>query len=174
MQCIKNIAHATAITLATTFAASANETSPYNCTVQSEVAQRGVASLYGDKFQGRLTKTEERFDQRKLTAATNTFPMGSFFEVTNLQNGQTVIVKGNDTGSFDNPQYDTKQFLEDFGPEYQKRVVDLSKAAAETLGYDDGLVPVEIRLCETTSPYAVDKSPRPKERPLRIPTQNLG
>src|SRR5215210_8845371 len=78
----------------------------------------GVASYYHSKFQGRITASGELYDQDKLTAAHNRLPLGTRIKVTNLRNKRTVIVKVNDRLHHRN-----------------KRLVDLSRAAATKLGY---------------------------------------
>jgi rare lipoprotein A len=78
----------------------------------------GVASYYHPKFQGRVTASGERYDQDKMTAAHNRLPMGTMIKVTNLRNKRSVIVKVNDRLHHRN-----------------KRLVDLSRAAAVKLGY---------------------------------------
>ena len=85
-------------------------------------AQSGVASYYGP----RLTANGEEFDPSKMTAAHRTLPFGTMVKVTNLRNGRSVTVRINDRGPF-----------------VGKRVIDLTPAAAEALGFD-GLAPVEI------------------------------
>jgi len=77
----------------------------------------GQASYYSDKFNGRKTASGEIFSQKKLTAACNKLPLGTRIKVTNISNGDTVIVKVNDR----------------LHPK-MKRVVDLSKAAAKKIG----------------------------------------
>jgi rare lipoprotein A len=84
--------------------------------VQSEILY-GQASYYSDKFNGRKTASGEIFNQKKLTAACNKLPLGTWIKVTNLQNGDSVIVKVNDR----------------MHPK-MNRVVDLSKAAAKKIG----------------------------------------
>lgn len=78
----------------------------------------GVASYYHSKFQGRITASGELYDQDKLSAAHNRLPMGTKIKVTNLRNKRTVIVKVNDRLHHRN-----------------KRLVDLSRAAASKLGF---------------------------------------
>ena len=78
----------------------------------------GTASFYHDKFNGRQTANGEIFSQKKMTAACNVLPMGTWIKVTNLRNGKSVIVKTNDRM---HPR--------------MKRVVDLSRMAAQKLGY---------------------------------------
>jgi len=90
--------------------------------------QYGVASYYANKFEGRKTYTDEIFTQKKLTAASNTLPMHVWVRVTNLRNNRSVVVKINDK----------------MHP-HNKRLIDLSQAAAIRLGYKGrGLTHVRI------------------------------
>ncbi|HVR98809.1 MAG TPA: septal ring lytic transglycosylase RlpA family protein [Thermoanaerobaculia bacterium] len=77
----------------------------------------GIASWYGPGFHGRPTASGEPFDMDDLTAAHPTLPLGSRAQVTNLDNGRTVVVRINDRGPF-------------FG----NRTIDLSRAAAREIG----------------------------------------
>jgi len=81
---------------------------------QAQITEFGLASFYADKFNGRITASGETFDQQKLTAAHRTLPFGTTVKVTNLENKKTV---------------------NDRGPFIKDRVIDLSKAAAEELGF---------------------------------------
>src|SRR5678810_963769 len=78
----------------------------------------GTASYYGGKFNGRKAANGEVFNQNKLTAACNVLPLGTWIKVTNLRNGRFVTVKVIDRLHV-----------------RMKRVVDLSKSAAQQLGY---------------------------------------
>jgi rare lipoprotein A len=90
--------------------------------------QYGIASFYSNKFEGRKTYTDEIFTQDKLTGASNTLPMHTWVKVTNLRNNRTVIVRINDKMHPRN-----------------KRIIDLSHAAAVKLGYAGrGLTRVRI------------------------------
>lgn len=90
--------------------------------------QYGVASFYANKFEGRKTYTDEIFSQQKLTGASNTLPMHTWVRVTNLRNNKSVIVRINDK----------------MHP-HNKRLIDLSLAAAKRLGYAGrGLTRVRI------------------------------
>ncbi|MFL5811795.1 MAG: septal ring lytic transglycosylase RlpA family protein [Flavisolibacter sp.] len=92
----------------------------------------GVASYYADKFNGRETANGEIYDGKKLTAACNQLPLGTWIRVTNLNNNRSVVVKTNDRLHI-----------------RMKRVVDLSRAAAETLGYiGRGLTNVKVEVLE--------------------------
>ncbi len=80
--------------------------------------QYGIASFYSNKFNGRKTANGEIFSQKKLTAAHNSLPLGTYVRVTNLRNKKKVIVKVNDRLHHRN-----------------KRVIDLTRAAAQSLGF---------------------------------------
>lgn len=80
--------------------------------------QLGAASWYGGKFQGRITASGETFNTNELTCAHRSLPLGSLLKVTNLRNHKSVVVRVNDRG-----------------PVPEDRIVDLSYAAAQTLGF---------------------------------------
>jgi rare lipoprotein A len=77
----------------------------------------GMASWYGPGFDGHRTANGERYDMLSLTAAHKTLPFGTKVRVTNLQNGDSVIVRINDRG-----------------PYIGQRLIDLSKTAANNIG----------------------------------------
>ena len=77
----------------------------------------GVASWYGPGFHGRPTASGHIYDQNEMTAACNSFPLGSHVMVTNLANGRSVDVLINDRGPFK-----------------KGRKIDLSYKAASTIG----------------------------------------
>jgi rare lipoprotein A len=79
----------------------------------------GKASSYGKERQGKRTSSGEIFDYHKLTAAHRTLPFGSIVLVTNTHNGKQVRVRINDRG-----------------PGYPHRIIDVSTAAALRLGFD--------------------------------------
>ena len=88
----------------------------------------GFASWYGQRHQGHATASGEIFDMNKLTAAHRTMPFGTRLRVTNVDNGRSVVVRVNDRG-----------------PWVNDRVLDVSLAAAKTLGMTgDGVTKVEI------------------------------
>lgn len=68
-----------------TFAAQPQRTSTWE-------VQYGVASWYGRHWRGRRTASGAFFDDRALTAAHRTLPIGSKVRVTNLKNGKSVVV----------------------------------------------------------------------------------
>jgi rare lipoprotein A len=75
------------------------------------------ASWYGPGFDGRRTTSGEVFNERGLTAASRTLPLGSRVRVTDLSTGRSVVVKVNDRGPF-----------------VRGRSLDLSEAAARRIG----------------------------------------
>ncbi|KFB10011.1 septal ring lytic transglycosylase RlpA family protein [Nitratireductor basaltis] len=88
----------------------------------------GAASWYGDAFHGRLTANGEVYDMNHLTAAHPTMPLPSYARVTNINNGNSVIVRVNDRGPF-----------------AHDRLIDLSKRTAELLDYKSaGVAKVKV------------------------------
>jgi len=85
---------------------------------EQPLRQRGRGSWYGRKFHGQRTSSGEPYDMYKMTAAHPTFPIPSYARVTNLTNGNKVIVRVNDRGPF-----------------HSDRIIDLSYTAALKLGY---------------------------------------
>ena len=77
----------------------------------------GRASFYGPGFAGRKTASGAIFRPEELTAAHRSLPLGTRVRVTNLSNGQSVLVTINDRG-----------------PYIRGRHIDLSVAAARLLG----------------------------------------
>jgi rare lipoprotein A len=91
--------------------------------------ERGIGSWYGEQFHNRRTANGEIFDMDLPSAAHKTLPLPSIVEVTNLDNGRTMKVRVNDRGPF-----------------VGDRIIDLSKAAAEQLGYGRaGVARVRVR-----------------------------
>ncbi len=92
--------------------------------------QHGIASFYADKFQGRKMANGELYDRNKLTAAANRIPLGTWVRVSNLSNKKTVIV----------------QITDRMHPK-NRRLIDLSKAAAIKLGFiKKGLTRVSVEI----------------------------
>ena len=104
-------------------------------TTQITSLEKGEASWYGGKFQGRLTANGERFDTNMLTAAHKTLPFNTIVEVKNLENNKIVHVRINDRGPF-----------------VEGRIIDLSRAAASKLNMvGAGVAKVEVRIIENPS-----------------------
>ena len=88
----------------------------------------GLASWYGRSYQGQPTASGEPFDSHALTAAHPILPMQVCVQVTNPENHEVVVVRINDRGPF-----------------APGRVIDLSEAAAMSIGIlDDGVARVHL------------------------------
>jgi len=102
-----------------------------------------LASWYGPGFNGRSTSTGETFDSHRFTAASRALPLGSYARVTNLDNGQSVVVRVNDRG-----------------PYVRGRGIDLSQAAAERLGFRrEGVARVQVTRLDATA-SAIPEEPQ--------------
>lgn len=100
-------------------------------TVVKEVV--GRASWYGARFHGKETASGEAFDMRELTAAHRTLPFGTRVRVTNEANGRSVVVRINDRGPFG-----------------ERRIIDLSRKAAELIGLKSkGVGRVKLEVLES-------------------------
>ena len=92
----------------------------------------GNASYYGRRFAGRKTANGERFNPQALTAAHRTLPFGTKVKVTDPRSGRSVVVRINDRGPF-----------------HGNRIIDVSRAAAEQLGFvSRGTARVELALVD--------------------------
>ncbi len=92
--------------------------------------QKGKASFYSKKFNGRKTAYGERVSAESLEGAHRHLPLNTLVEVTNLDNQRSVIVRINDRGPFSNG-----------------RVIDLTHAAAHALGMiSKGIANVSLRV----------------------------
>ena len=134
----------------------------------TEYEAEGGASWYGEPFHGRKTASGERFDMHQPTAAHRTLPLGSWVEVTNLDNDRSVQVRINDRGPFK-----------------ASRIIDVSRAAADELGFRSkgvarvrvkyiGKTPGELRpmiLAEAGPPAA--ETPAPTEYAVTGPSETV-
>lgn len=92
--------------------------------------EKGKASYYGGKFNGRKTASGEVFDENELTAAHRTYKFGTKLRVVNLKNGKEVVVRINDRGPF-----------------VKGRIIDLSKAAFKAIANTKkGVIKVKIEV----------------------------
>jgi len=80
--------------------------------------ETGVASWYGEDFHGKQTANGEVYNMQALTAAHRTLPLPSIVRVTNLENGRSMRLRVNDRG-----------------PYSRGRILDVSKRAADLLGF---------------------------------------
>lgn len=87
-----------------------------NTSLKSVFIAEGKSSWYGPGFQGKRTASGEKFDMNALTAAHKQLEFGTFVRVKNIENNKVVIVRINDRG-----------------PASKKRIIDLSKKAAENI-----------------------------------------
>src|SRR3954454_20877329 len=103
--------------------------------VDYDYDETGTASWYGEAFNGRPTANGEIFDLNQVSAAHKTLQLPSVVEVTNLQNGRALKVRVNDRG-----------------PYAGDRIIDLSRRAAQLLGFERaGTAPVRVRIIKDES-----------------------
>lgn len=101
--------------------------------IENQTTEKGMASFYAKKFNGRKTTSGEIFNNDKLTAAHKTLKFGTYVKVRNLKNDSTVIVKVNDRL-----------------PKKSKRIIDLSYKGAKQLNFiNAGLTKVEITVLDS-------------------------
>lgn len=102
----------------------------------AKVQGEGIASFYGREHHGGPTASGERFNMNAMTAAHRTAPLGSRLKVTNLKNGKSVVVRINDRGPF-----------------IKGRIIDLSRGAADVLGFTGaGLTRVAVETADAGTP----------------------
>jgi rare lipoprotein A len=105
----------------------------------------GTASWYGTKFHGQNTANGEVYDLYGMSAAHKTLPLPSYVRVTNLDNNKSVILRVNDRGPF-----------------YSDRIIDLSYAAAKKLGYAEiGTARVKVEGIDPQEWWAAKGRPAP-------------
>jgi rare lipoprotein A len=96
---------------------------------QPDYDETGIASWYGPGFYGNLTADGELFTSKDLTGAHKTLPMPVNVRITNLENGQSLVVRVNDRGPF-----------------AAGRIIDVSERAAKLLGfYEKGTARVRVQ-----------------------------
>ena len=108
--------------------------------------ETGLASWYGEEtlrlHGGAMTANGEVFNPMGLTAAHKYLPLPTHVQVTNLENGRSVIVRVNDRGPFPS----------DNNPDSGKRIIDLSRGAAERLGFvEQGTARVRVEVIQLES-----------------------
>ncbi len=101
--------------------------------------QIGKASWYGGTFNGRTTANGETYDMYSLTCAHRTLPLGSWVQVTNLNNRRSTLLRVNDRG-----------------PMAESLILDLSYAAAQKLGID-GLAKVRLETISPSDPRVAEQ-----------------
>jgi rare lipoprotein A len=107
--------------------------------------EHGQASYYGKGFHGRTAADGDRFSQNEMTAAHRKLPLGTKVMVENRTTGEQVEVKITDRGPYADPK---------------RRIIDLSKAAADSIGLvEQGVGPVRVVITEESA----KKTKRPEE-----------
>ncbi len=100
-------------------------------------SEKGMASHYGNEFQGKITASGERFSPSDMTAAHRKLPLGTKVMVENMETGEKTEVKITDRGPYANPK---------------RRIIDLSKAAANSIGLvEQGVAPVRVTVTEKSA-----------------------
>ncbi len=90
--------------------------------------QTGVAGIIPAELNGTKTSNGETFDVNQMVATSKTLPLPTIARVTNLDNGQSVIVRVNNRGPFVNT-----------------RIMDLSPAAARQIGMN-GQAKIQVQV----------------------------
>lgn len=131
-------------------------------TIQAQSEEYGMASYYGDEFDGSATASGEAYDKNKLTAGHKTLPLGSKVRVTRLDNKKSVVVR-----------------IIDRGPYLKGRIIDLSGRAASALDMiADGTAEIKLEVvgkntAKKPKPTTVSKPVIPKSEipvPIKRPT----
>jgi rare lipoprotein A len=105
---------------------------PTQRTTQATYTEEGLASWYGEPYNGRPTASGPRYDMWAMTAAHRTLPFGTRVRVHNLANGRDADVLVNDRGPF-----------------VAGRILDLSRGAAERLdAIGPGVIPIRLEVAQ--------------------------
>ena len=126
--------------------------------------ETGIASWYGEEFDGKYTANGEIFDLNEVTAAHRTLPLPSIVQVTELETGCSIRVRVNDRGPYD-----------------AGRIIDLSRRAAQLLGIETkGTAKVRVQILFTESVEAAKLAGRkgpepidPANQPKPVPTDKI-
>src|SRR5947207_6032395 len=114
--------------------------------------ETGLASWYGAAFDGQATANGEVFNLNELSAAHKTLPLPSVVEVTNLQNGRSLRLRVNDRG-----------------PYVERRILDVSRRAAQLLGFEmAGTTPVRVRILKDESIQVAEAAKRGQSSSVQL------
>lgn len=103
--------------------------------------ETGYASWYGPDFHGKRTANGEQYNMNAMTAAHKTLPLPTFVKVTNLENGRSIVLRVNDRGPF-----------------VKSRIIDVSRRAAQLLGFDQqGVTKVRVQALDENGKIAKRK-----------------
>jgi len=105
------------------------------CEPEANFVQKGEASFYSSKLEGRPTASGEPYDAKKLTAAHRHLPLGTTATVIHNDTGRSVTVRINDRGPF-----------------AKKRIIDLSLAAWRALGVPEASGITQVTVKATLDP----------------------
>jgi len=106
--------------------------------------ETGLAAVYTDLLDGHVTASGQRYDKTQLTAAHKTLPYGTKVKVTNLKNNRSVVLTINDRG-----------------PVQAGRILDVSAAAADRLGFSSKVMrEVTLEIVEVGSGKTTKQPPR--------------
>lgn len=108
-------------------------------TIFLSAQEYGVACYYGDKFQDAKTAYDEKYDADSFTAAHQTHKKNTVLKVTRVDNGKSVMVRVNDKGPF-----------------YNGRIIELSRIAAEAIGLTNeknGTAQVKVEVQKTPASF---------------------
>jgi len=122
--------------------------------------QTGLAGVIPLELNGSKTSDGETFDSNQLVATSKTLPLPSIVKVTNLDNGNSVVVRVNNRGPFVNT-----------------RIMDLSATAAEQIGIR-GVSKVQIQVLSeesnavkaATLGTSLQPTPLPQPEPVAVQT----
>ena len=107
----------------------------YHPRVDYNYNETGLASWYGEAFDGQATANGEIYNLNELSAAHKTLPLPSVVEVTNVRNGRSLRLRVNDRG-----------------PYVEGRIIDVSRRASQLLGFETaGTTPVRVRILKDES-----------------------
>lgn len=107
---------------------------------QDAFFQKGTASWYGPWHHGKSTAAGEQFDMFAMTAAHKSIPLGTLVKVQHMGNGKSAIVRINDRG-----------------PYLRNRIIDLSYAAADSLGIT-GVSEVSVKVVGDRQGLPLDRA----------------
>lgn len=124
-----------------------------------QYSKTGIASWYGKKFHGRRTANGEIYDMNDLTAAHKTLPMPVRVRVTNMGNGRSLVLRINDRGPFANG-----------------RIIDVSRRAAQLLGFQkQGTAKVRVTVIDQQKTVVIaKKAVTPAEQKTVLPALPRG
>lgn len=102
-----------------------------DCDTVQTLSNKAHASWYGPGFHGRKTANGEIFNMNAMTAAHKTLKLGTRILVENIENGMQAVLRVNDRG-----------------PYIQGRALDVSKKAADVLGFrEEGIAKIKLSIC---------------------------